>query len=99
MCGWEQGAQNGIWREAGCVGGRREHKMGIGGRQDVWVGGESTKWELAGGRMCGMRREHIMGFGGRQDMGGCKEGAQNGIRREAYEGIGGRLDAGMSGRG
>ncbi len=43
MCGWEDGAQNGIWREAGYVGGRREHKMRFGGRQDVWVGGGSTK--------------------------------------------------------
>ncbi len=63
MCEWEEGAQNGICREAGCVSGRREHKMGFGGsrmcewegfggRQDAWVGG----------------REHQMGFGGRKDV-------------------------------
>ncbi len=39
--------------EAGCVGERREHNMALGGRQDVWMGGGSTKWELAGGRTRG----------------------------------------------
>ncbi len=44
MCGWEEGAQNGIWREAEGVDGKKEHKMGFGGRPlDVWVGGGSTK--------------------------------------------------------
>ncbi len=79
--------------------------MGFGGRQDVWVRGESTKLGLAGGRMCEWE-----GFGGRQDMwvaGGStewdlaggrmlrwEEGAQNGIWQEAGC-VGGRTDQKM----
>jgi hypothetical protein len=65
MCGWEERAQNEIWREAECVGGRREHKMGFGGRQKVWMGRRSTKWDLAGGRwMCGWEEGAQKGGGG-----------------------------------
>ncbi len=42
------------------MGGRREHKMGFSGRQDVWVGGGSTKWGLTGAECVGGRREHKM---------------------------------------
>ncbi len=64
--GGREGAPNGIWREEGCVSGRREHKMGFGGRPlDVRVGGGSAKWDFVGGRMCEW-----------------EEGAQNRIWRE-----------------
>ncbi len=52
MCGWEEGSQNGIWREAGCVDGR----------------GGSTKRDLAEAGCVGGRREHKMRFGVRQDV-------------------------------
>ncbi len=87
MFRWEERAQNGIWREAGCLGGRREHRMGFGRRQDVCVGGGSTKLDFAGGRMDGWKEGVKHGIW-------REEGAQNGIWREAV-GCGGKLKAGM----
>jgi hypothetical protein len=62
MCGWEEGAQNEIWPEAGCVGGRKGHKMGFGGMLDLWDEERAHNgiWREAG--WMGGRREHNMGF-------------------------------------
>jgi hypothetical protein len=94
MCGWEECAQNGIPGEAGCVGGRREHKMVFGGRPlDAWVGGGSTKWDLAGGRwMCGWEEGAQKGGGGRMGMG---EGKRVGEHKRQIVSLGG-LELGMS---
>jgi hypothetical protein len=75
ICGWEDRSQNGIWREAGCVGGRREHRMGFGGRQNEWVGAQNGIWREAGHGGCkkgaqnGIWWEAYKGFGSRMRAG------------------------------
>ncbi len=80
MSGWEEGAQHGIWREAGCVGGRdlaggRICGWEKGAINGIWreagcVGGRggSTKRDLAEAGCVGGRGEHKMGFDERQDV-------------------------------